>query len=134
VSSGDVGGPRPERAAIVAPRGFLFDENAESRIGRALQALGYDVTTIAHDYPASLADREILALAVAEDRILVTNDRDFGDLIFRQGQPHRGVIYFRLPLDSTADEKIEQIKRLLVTHRDQLDRFLVVTPRGVRVR
>jgi predicted nuclease of predicted toxin-antitoxin system len=115
-------------------RGFLFDRNAESRIARALQALGYDVRTIARDYPASLADREILALAVAEDRILITNDRDFGDLIFRQGQPHRGMIYLRLPRDSTADEKIEQIKRLLVTHRDQLDRFLVITPRGVRVR
>ena len=56
------------------------------------------------------------------------------DLVFRQGQPHRGVIYFRLPLDSTADEKIEQILRLLVTHQDRLDRFLAITPRGVRVR
>ena len=121
------------RPAFVRYR-FLLDENAESRIGRMLQALGHDVTTIARDYPASLADRQILALAVAEDRILITNDRDFGDLVFRQGQPHRGVIYFRLPLDSTADEKLAQLQRILVSHRDQLDRFLVITPRGVRVR
>jgi predicted nuclease of predicted toxin-antitoxin system len=113
---------------------FLLDENAESRIGRALQVLGHDVKTIARDYPASLPDRQILSLAVAEDRILVTNDRDFGDLIFRQGQPHRGVIYFRLPLDSTADEKIAQLQQILVSHSERLDRFLVITPRGVRVR
>jgi predicted nuclease of predicted toxin-antitoxin system len=113
---------------------FLLDENAQSRIGRALKALRYDVKTIAQDSPASLADHEILALAVAEDRILITNDRDFGDLIFRQGHPHRGVIYFRLPLDSTATEKVAQLLRVLVSHRDQLDRFPVITPRGVRVR
>jgi predicted nuclease of predicted toxin-antitoxin system len=84
---------------------FLLDENAELRIGRALTALAYDVKAIAQDYPASLPDHDVLALAVAEDRILITNDRDFGELIFRQGHPHR----------------------------DQLDRFLVVTPRGIRV-
>jgi predicted nuclease of predicted toxin-antitoxin system len=92
------------------------------------------VKAIARDFPASLADRQILALAVAEDRILVTNDRDFGDLVFRQGQPHRGVIYFRLPLDSTSDEKIAQLQQVHVSHRERLDRFLVITPRGVRVR
>ena len=113
---------------------FLLDENAESRIGRALQALGHDVKTIARDYPASLPDRQILALAVAEDRILVTNDRDFGDLIFRQGQSHRGVIYVRLPLDSTANEKIARLQQILVSHRERLNGFPVITPGGVRVR
>jgi predicted nuclease of predicted toxin-antitoxin system len=113
---------------------FILDENVEVRLGRALKALSYDVTAVAEDYPASLADHEILALAVAEDRILITNDRDFGDLIFHHGHAHRGVIYFRLPLDSTAVEKVERLLQLLNSHHDQLDRFLVVTPRGVRVR
>jgi len=115
-------------------RRFLLDENAESRIGRHLTSQGHDVSTIAGDHPASLADQEILAISVAERRILITNDRDFGDLIFRQGHTHVGVIYFRLPLDSTAEEKIERLDRLLISHADQLERFLVVTPRGVRVR
>ena len=113
---------------------FILDENVELRIGRALKTLNYDVTIVAEDYPASIADHEILALSVAEDRILITNDRDFGDLIFHRGHSHSGVIYFRLPLDSTAVEKVERLLQLLDSHRDQLDRFLVITPRGVRVR
>ena len=99
-----------------------------------LSAHGHDVTAIAHDYPMSLPDCDVLALAVSEDRILITNDSDFGDLIFRQGRAHRGVIYSRLPLDSTAEEQVAALLRLLVTHSDRLDRFLVVTPRGIRVR
>ena len=45
-----------------------------------------------------------------------------------------GVIYFRFPLDSTANQKIASPERLLVSHQDRLDQFLVVSPRGVRVR
>lgn len=45
-----------------------------------------------------------------------------------------GVIDFRLPLSSTAEEKIIHLSRLLVSHKDQLDQFLVVTPRRIRVR
>ena len=42
------------------------------------------VETIAHDYPSALADQEVLSIAVKEKRVLITNDRDYGELIFRQ--------------------------------------------------
>ena len=44
------------------------------------------------------------------------------------------MILFCFPLDATAQEKIAALEDLLATHGTQLDRFLVVTPRGVRVR
>jgi len=112
---------------------FLLDESAEFRIAAFLKGEGHDVTAIAYDYPHALADRDVLAIAHAEQRILITNDRDFGELIFNQHLPHAGVIYFRLPLDSSASEKITWLTRLLASHQADLGKFIVVTPRGIRV-
>jgi predicted nuclease of predicted toxin-antitoxin system len=113
---------------------FLLDQSAEARIGTFLVSIGLDATRVGRDHPPGLPDDEVLAIAVAERRILITNDRDFGDLVFRQHLPHTGVIYFRFPLDSTADQKIAALRDLLANHADDLDNYLTVTPRGVRVR
>ena len=113
---------------------FLLDESAEFRIAAFLTNQGHDVKTIVRDYTPGLPDSEVLAIARHEQRILITNDRDFGELIFRQILPHSGVIYFRLGLASTAEEKIARLARLLRTHADRLDRFLVVTLGRIRVR
>ena len=110
------------------------DQSAETRIGRSLTEQGHDVTRVARDYPAGLPDDQVLAIAEREQRILITNDRDFGELVFRRLQPHDGVIYLRFPLDATAQQKIASIQQLLVSHERQLSEFLVVSPRGVRVR
>jgi predicted nuclease of predicted toxin-antitoxin system len=113
---------------------FLLDQSAEARIGVFLNGQGYDATRVGRDHPPGLPDEEVLAIAVTENRILITNDRDFGDPIFRQHHPHTGVIYLRFPLDTTAAQKIAGIQQLLETHADQLDKSLTVTPSGVRVR
>jgi predicted nuclease of predicted toxin-antitoxin system len=113
---------------------FLFDENVEFRLAEALRADGHDVTVIALDYPVARADTEVLALAVAEQRILITNDRDFGELVVCGNHAHCGVIFFRLGLASSAAEKLVLLRRVLISHRDRLDQFIVVTRRGVRVR
>lgn len=110
---------------------FLLDESAEYRIAHALRVRGHDVTAIAHDYPRALPDIEVLAIAVAEQRILITNDRDFGELIVRQKLPHTGVIYSRLELAAPVEEKIAVLQRLLSSHQHHLNQFLVVTPRGL---
>src|SRR5690242_15775539 len=99
---------------------FLLDENVEARIAGFLTTAGHDVTTIGQDYPHALTDHAVLALAHAEQRILITNDRDFGELIFHQHLPHNGVIYFRLPLDTAAVEKIAWLRQLLVSHQAHL--------------
>lgn len=75
---------------------FLLDESAEFRIAAFLRRRGHDVTAIAHEYPHGLADERVPAIAQAEGRILITNDRDFGELIVQRRLPHAGVIFFRL--------------------------------------
>jgi predicted nuclease of predicted toxin-antitoxin system len=112
---------------------FLLDENAEFRLAFFLQERGHDVKAIAHDYPGGLSDDQVLSLAYEEQRVLITNDRDFGELIFRQRMSHCGVIYFRLS-DQAIAAKMARLDHLLRTHLDQLDQYVVVTERTVRVR
>ena len=113
---------------------FLLDENVEHRIATFLTTVGYDVTTITNNYAPGMSDRAVLQQAVAEGRILITNDRDFGELIFKEQLPHSGVIYFRLPLDTTAAEKTVQLQHLLTAHQADLDKFIVVQPDSIRIR
>jgi predicted nuclease of predicted toxin-antitoxin system len=112
---------------------FILDESAEVKIGAFLESQGYDVKVVQRDFAVGLPDHEVLRLAHAEQRILITNDRDFGDLVFRQGMPHSGVIYLRFPLDSAADQKIASIGELLSTRVSDIGKFIVLTPRGLRV-
>ncbi|HLH23462.1 MAG TPA: DUF5615 family PIN-like protein [Chloroflexota bacterium] len=112
---------------------FLLDESAELRLGDFLRQWGHDVTAIAQDYPSSLADRSVLELANREQRILITNDRDFGELVVRHRVPHRGIIYFRLG-DQSIRAKALWLESILTSHLDDLSHLLVVTERGVRVR
>ena len=113
---------------------FLLDESAELRIAAFLRLAGHDVTSIAENHPRSIPDREVLRIANAERRVLITNDRDFGELIFHQRRPHAGVIYFRLPLDTGAEEKIEWLARLLREHSARLTEFVVIGRSGIRFR
>jgi len=112
---------------------FLLDENAEYRIARWLRQQGHDVTAIAMDYPPSLSDTDILALALAERRIIVTNDTDFGELVFAQRRNHAGVILFRLG-DADATRKCARLAEALTVIRPDFADFLVIDPGGSRVR
>ncbi|MER3457710.1 MAG: hypothetical protein C4309_02860 [Chloroflexota bacterium] len=71
--------------------------------------------------------------AFAENRILITNDQDFGKRIFREGWPHRGVILLRLR-NAWAASKIDALERLRIGYPDQLvDHFIVVTETAIRI-
>ena len=85
---------------------FPLDANVEYRLASFLRSLSHDVKTFARDYPHAVTDQEVLTLAVKEQRILLTNDRDFSELIFRRHFPHCGVIYFRLKNTQDPSEKL----------------------------
>lgn len=112
---------------------FLLDESADFPLAAFLHELGHDVTTIAHDYPHALKDRDILAIAFREKRILITNDRDFGELVVRHRLPHSGIILFRLKNEALS-VKQSWLTHALATYADQLQQLLVITQRGIRVR
>jgi predicted nuclease of predicted toxin-antitoxin system len=112
---------------------FLLDESADYPLAAFLQGLGHDVTAIAHEYPQALTDRAVLSIAQSELRILITNDHDFGELIFRQRLPHHGVILFRLGAE-TLLVKTRWLEDVLSKHANDLGDFVVITDHGIRVR
>lgn len=112
---------------------FLLDENAELRLARFLRDRGHNVTAIVRDYPTSLADAEVLAIAEREGRILFTNNRDFERLVLRQGRPHAGVLFFRLP-QGRLMLKLQRLADVLDTYGEQLDQFFEVTEDAITIR
>jgi predicted nuclease of predicted toxin-antitoxin system len=112
---------------------FLVDESAGIGVTEYLRTMGHDVLAVAELSP-EIDDETVLAWAVREKRILVTNDKDFGELVFRSGQPHRGILLFRLQDESTAN-RIKVVAAVLQNYAERLpDRFVVVTETSVRVR
>ena len=103
---------------------LLLDACASSRSLIAfLCREGHDVLSAA-DLAASLSDDSLLALALKEDRILVTLDKDFGELAFVHKLPHGPVV--RL-VDMTVDQQVAAVEELLRDHADELvGRTLVV--------
>jgi len=82
---------------------FLLDANVGSTIAQALLDAGHDVVRAALAFPDA-SDVSILATALAEDRILITADRDFGRLVFQhEADQPQAIIYIRFEPDQIAD-------------------------------
>jgi predicted nuclease of predicted toxin-antitoxin system len=113
---------------------FLFDQSADFRLIDHLRSLGHDITAVSRNYPHSLADEDVLAIARQEQRILVVADRDFGELIFNQGLAHAGALFFRIP-GAQLQTKVEHLDQALGDHADDLaaGEFVVVAPGHIRV-
>jgi predicted nuclease of predicted toxin-antitoxin system len=92
---------------------------------------GHDVFSV-YDEARGMDDLDVVQKASAENRILIANDKDFGERIYRKRRPHSGVILLRLN-DERASVKIDTIRRLLVACPDQLaDQYVVVSEERVR--
>ena len=77
-------------------------------------------------------DDDIIHKSFTENWILMTNDKDFGEKVYREQRPHKGIVLLRLE-DERAVVKIETLKRLLESYADRLaDQFVVVTESRVR--
>jgi len=80
----------------------MVDESTGMAVVNYLRSLGYDVLAVAETI-SQAADSDVLARASSEGRILVTNDKDFGELAFRVGQVHQGVLLLRLQDESPTN-------------------------------
>ncbi|OGP91526.1 MAG: hypothetical protein A2157_08700 [Deltaproteobacteria bacterium RBG_16_47_11] len=97
-----------------------------------LSKQGYDIKWIP-DYNCEMADKDLLQWANEEKRILITNDKDFGDLIFLQKKLNVGTILFRVKGQKSL-KKIELMKKLLMGYRDKLlNHYVVITKLKIRI-
>lgn len=110
---------------------FLVDECTGPRVAAWLREQGHEVFSV-YDESPGLADFEVLEKAAEEGWILVTNDRDFGELVFRERRRHHGVILLRLQ-DERSSNKIATLARLLEGFAPELPgKFVVVSETAVR--
>jgi predicted nuclease of predicted toxin-antitoxin system len=110
---------------------FLVDESTGKRLNDLLIEQGFDSLFVG-DVSAGLSDELVLQKADEEERILVTDDKDFGELIFRIRKPSGGVVLFRT---ETTDPNL-RMKILLSTIKSHsLQRnFLILTEDKIRIR
>lgn len=112
---------------------FLLDLCAASRtLQETLTGLGHDVVT-AWELDPRATDEELLAVANREGRVLVTKDKDFGELVFVLRRPHPCIV--RL-VDMRVADTVTAMRELIERHADAMQRgdLIVVTPTRVRVR
>ncbi len=112
---------------------FLVDESSGKKLYNFLKLNNMDVLFVGDLFPESL-DSDILEFAEKEKRILITNDKDFGELIFRLGKPTIGVISLRLKKDS-PENKQKYILNVITNFYNKLENnFFIVTEEKIRVR
>ena len=112
---------------------FLADENFPRPALDALRKAGWDVLSIAEECPG-ISDEEVAALCAEQQRILLTFDKDFGELIFRRGlSAGSGVVLFPFTPES-PDEAAELALGLVQSQADLSGSFCVVSRYRIRVR
>lgn len=112
---------------------LLADESVDGPVVARLRADGHEVAWIAEDAAGS-ADDAILARAYAEGFVLISADKDFGELVYRQRRPHAGVLLLRLTgLDEAA--KCDLVSQTVSGNGADLPgAFSVLTGDALRIR
>ena len=112
---------------------LVADEGVDKPIVDALRIAGFDVIYILETNRGA-DDIFILTLSNDEERILLTQDKDFGELVFRLKNAHYGVVLIRLNGYSAFD-KANLVANLFLVHQDELIKaFTVIQPNAIRIR
>jgi predicted nuclease of predicted toxin-antitoxin system len=112
---------------------FLADENVSRLVVDRLRLAGFDVASVGETISGA-SDQVVLALATGEGRILLTEDRDFGELVIRQRFGVRGVVLLELDRLSNSAEA-DAVAAVIATNLDRLPgALMVIEPGRVRIR
>jgi len=111
---------------------FLADECCDFAAVRALRTEGFDVLSVA-EASAGADDERVIAMALQERRILLTEDKDFGQLVFAAGRKSLGVVLLRFPASARSAVGARMLE-LVRKHADRLTgSFVVLQPERVRI-
>jgi len=81
---------------------FLVDECTGPAVARWLREQGHDVFSL-YEQARGMKDADIIQKAFAENWIVVTNDKGFGEKVYRERHPHRGVVLLRLDAENSQN-------------------------------
>lgn len=110
----------------------LADESVDFNLVRRLRDNEYEIETIIETTPG-IPDEEVLAAANRLKAILLTEDKDFGELTYRLRMANHGIILLRMHGEKLKD-KVQQLYKLFKNYEAKLsDSFSIVTIRKIRV-
>ncbi len=111
---------------------FVVDECTGPAVAEWLIACGYETISIFDTFRGS-KDIDILMKALKTGGILITNDKDFGDMVFKQNLNHNGIILLRLS-NERSRHKIEVLEKLFKINLSELvSNFTVATETTIRI-
>jgi len=112
---------------------LVADESVDGPIAQRLRQDGHQVWCVAEMAPG-ISDGTVLDISNREAAVLLTADRDFGELVYRQGRASHGVVLIRLS-GLSAPRKAALIASAIDQHADELPgTFAVITPGAIRIR
>ena len=111
---------------------FVADESCAGPVIRALRAAGHDVIAIA-EFASGTPDEQVLKQALGEGRVLITEDADFGELVYARGVPSAGVIFVKFENRARAAKPTAVVEAVVKLDARLRDSFTVVSPGRVRV-
>ena len=111
----------------------MADESCDHALVRALRNAGHDVVAVAESN-AQAPDSEVVDMAVSDARVLLTEDKDFGQLVFARGEPSLGVVLLRYPAGARGEIRADVVNLVAKNERRLVGSFVVVAPAQVRFR
>lgn len=111
---------------------MLADESCDDRIVQSLRSSHVDIISVREEHQGA-TDRDVIDLAIQDNRVLITEDRDFGRIVFVQDRTETGVILLRYPYDMHS-HVTEQLKELMDQTAEEkfTESFVVVQPNKIR--
>jgi predicted nuclease of predicted toxin-antitoxin system len=111
---------------------LVADESCAGPVIRALRAAGHDVLAIAESATGA-SDEAVIARALSEGRVLITEDRDFGELVYARGHSAAGVMFVKFTSRARGARPAAVVEALAKLGARLRDGFTVVEPGRVRV-
>ena len=111
---------------------FVADESCAGPVIRALHEAGHDVIAIS-EIAKGEADEQVLERALAEKRVLITEDRDFGELVYARGRSTAGVLLVRFPSSVRRAKPATVVEAVAKLGLRLQGAFAVVEPGRVRI-
>jgi predicted nuclease of predicted toxin-antitoxin system len=109
------------------------DVGVGNKCEQFLNEVGHDIVCV-RKVNSRATDEELLEIAVREQRIVLTMDKDFGELVYNSGKNHKGVLLLRLE-DQTGKEKTRVLSEILEFHSENLEGHFSVYKKGrLRIR
>ena len=111
---------------------FMADESCAGPVIRALREAGHDVVAIS-EVAKGATDEQVLERALNEKRVLITEDRDFGELVYARGRSSAGVVLLRFHSRARRAKPATVVEAVAKLGSRLRDAFTVVEPGRVRI-